>query len=130
MKRLLVIFSLIAALFVANSCSHETNLSVTAFVELDGFFSFSSYYELKDSPVRIGPVKIGSVFHNNHFSDSDLTYIFTEVMKGNTTGNYTTAILHLEVRDAVSDKRLREETYGVVVNGSGGYDFANMDIAY
>lgn len=34
MKRVLVILSLIAALFIAGSCTYETNLSVTASAEL------------------------------------------------------------------------------------------------
>ncbi len=126
MKRILVIFSLVAAFLVASSCSRETNLSVTAFVELDDIFSS---YKLKDPPVRIGPVKIGRVFHNDHFSDSDLEYIFKEVTKG-VSSNYITAIMRLEVCDAVSGKKLRDENYGVVINGAGGYDFANLDVAY
>ena len=127
MKRVLVFFTLIAAaLLLANSCSTEINLSVTAFAELD---DFSTSYELKPAPVRVGPVKIGKVFHNDPLSDSDLRYIFTELMKG-VSSNFTTAILRLEVYDAVSNKKLRDETYGVIINSSGGFDFANMDIVY
>lgn len=126
MKRVLVLLALIAAALLANSCSSETNLSVIAFAELD---DFGPSYELKPGPVRIGPVKIGKVFHNDPLSDSDLRYIFTELMKGVST-NYTTAILCLEVHDAVSDRKLRDETYGVIINSSGGFDFANMDVVY
>lgn len=127
MKRFLVFLTLIAAaLLLANACSSEINLSVTAYAELD---DFNIYDSLKPTPVRVGPVKIGKVFHNEPFSDSDLRYIFSELMKG-VSSNFTTAILRLEVRDAISDKKLRDETYGVIINSSGGFDFANMDVVY
>ena len=127
MKRILVFLTLIAAaLLLANACSSEINLSVTAYAELD---DFNIYDSLKPTPVRVGPVKIDKVFHNEHFSDSDLRYIFSELMKG-VSSNFTTAILRLEVHDAVSNRKLRDETYGVIANGSGSFDFANMDVVY
>ena len=49
----------------------------------------------------------------------------------NASPDFTTAVLHLEVYDEISGKRLRDENYGVVYNSiSGHYDFADMDIIY
>ena len=117
MKRVLAFLALVAVLFLAGSCNYEVNLSVEASAEL--------YYDIEPLPVSIPWTLVDRTFHSEHFSDSDLEYIFASVTKG-AIGDYRTAVLNLKVSDKVSGKFLRNESYGVIINGSGGFDFADL----
>ena len=56
--------------------------------------------------------------------------IFVDLTK-HVSLDFTSAVLHLEIYDQVSGKRLRDEDYGVVYNGhTGHFDFADMNIIY
>ena len=116
MKRLLVILSLIAALFIAGSCTYETNLSITASAEL--------YYDNGDV-IHIDPVTYGG-YHVKYLSDNDLEDIFLDLTQ-HVIRDFRTATLYLEIYDDISGKFLRNETYGVIYNSrTGYYDFAEM----
>ena len=117
MKRVLVILSLVAALFVSSACSYDTNLSVTASAEL-----ISGY-----KVIPIPRTQVDRVFHSNHFSDMDLEYIFSAVTKGSNI-DFMSAMLYLEVFDNISGEHLWDEAYSITVNGNGGLDFAEYPI--
>lgn len=117
MKRVLVILSLVAALFVASACSYDTNLSVTASAEL-----ISGY-----KVIPIPRTQVDRVFHSNHFSDMDLEYIFSSITRGSNI-DFTSAVLYLEVFDNISGEHLWDEAYAISVNGNGGLDFADYPI--
>ena len=117
MKRVLFILSLVAALFVASACSYDTNLSVKASAKL-----FSGYKEI---PIPL--TQVDRIFHSEHFSDMDLEYIFSYVIKGSNI-DFTSAVLYLEVSDNISGEHLWDEAYGITVNGNGGLDFAEYPI--
>ena len=117
MKRVLVLLSLVAALFVTSACSYDTNLSVTASANL--------YVGYKEVPIPRTPVD--RVFHSNHFSDMDLEYIFSSITKGSKL-DFTSAVLYLEVFDNIIGEHLWDEAYGITVNGNGGLDFAEYPI--
>ena len=120
MKRLLALLSLVCVLAFASACHYETNISADASAEL-------SY--ANGDLIRIDPVTYGG-FHHSRFTDNDLENIFVDLTR-HVSPDFTTAVLHLEVYDEVSGKRLRDENYGVVFNSiSGHYDFADMDIIY
>ncbi len=116
MKRVLVILSLIAALFVAGSCTYETDLSVTATAEL--------YYDNGDI-VNVAPVTYRG-YHMTYLSDVDLEDIFLDLTQ-HVKSDFRTATLYLEIYDDISGRFLRNETYGVIYNTrTGYYDFAEI----
>ena len=116
MKRVLVIISLIAALFVASSCTYETDLSVTASADL--------YYDDLEV-VPVGPYSYEG-YHMTYLSDADLEDIFLDLTKHH-KHDFRSARMYLEIYDAFSGKFLRNETYGVIYNSrTGYYDFAEM----
>ena len=116
MKRILVILSLIVALFAASSCTYETDLSVTASAEL--------YYDNGDL-IRIDPVTYGG-YHVTYLSDADLEDIFLDLTQ-HVKHDFRNATLYLEIYDDISGRFLRNETYGVIYNSrTGYYDFAEM----
>lgn len=120
MKRVLALLSLVCALFTVSACHYETSLSVDASAELT--------YANGDL-IRIDPATFEG-FHHNKLTDNDLEDIFVSLTK-HVSLDFTTAVLHLEIYDQVSGKRLRDEDYGVVYNSiSGHYDFADMSIVY
>ena len=120
MKRVLALLSLACVLVLAGACHYETNISAEASAELT--------YANGDL-IRIAPVTYGG-FHHSRFTDNDLEDIFVDLTR-HASLDFTTAILHLEVYDEISGKRLRDENYGVVFNSiTGHYDFADMDIIY
>jgi len=111
MKRVLVILSLIAALFIAGSCTYETNLSVTASAEL--------FYENGDV-IHIDPVTYGG-YHVNYLSETDLQDIFLDLTQ-HVIRDFRTAYMYLEIYDEISGKHLRDETYTVIYNSAGYFD--------
>ena len=120
MKRVLALLSLVCALALASACHYETSISADASAEL-------AYANGK--VLRIDPVTYGG-FHHNRFTDNDLEDIFVDLTR-NANPDFVAAVLHLEVYDEISGKRLRDENYGVVYNSvTGHYDFADMDIVY
>ena len=120
MKRILALLSLVCALTLVSACHFDVNLSADASAELT--------YANGDL-VRIDPV-LYEGFHHSRFTDNDLEDIFIDLTK-HVSPDFITAVLHLEVYDEISGKRLRDENYGVVYNAhTGHYDFADMDIAY
>ena len=120
MKRVLALLSLVCALFVASACHYDTNISVDASAELT--------YANGDF-IRIDPV-LYEGFHHQRLTDNDLEDIFVDLTQ-HVSPDFTTAILHLEIYDAIGGKRLRDENYGVIYNAhTGHYDFADMDIVY
>ena len=120
MKRVLVILSLIAALFVASSCTYETDLYVYASAEL--------YYDNGDI-IRIDPVKYEG-YHMTYLSDADLEDIFLDLTK-HVKHDFRDATLYLEIYDDISGKHLRDEVYGVVYNTyTDHYEFADLNVIY
>ena len=120
MKRVLALLSLVCALALASACHFDVNLSAEASAEL-------TY--ANGNVIRIDPVLFEG-FHHNRFTDNDLEDIFVELTQ-HVSLDFITAILHLEVYDQISGKRLRDENYGVIYNSSTGhYDFADMDVIY
>lgn len=120
MKRVLVLLSLVCALFAAGACHYDVNISVEADAQLT--------YANGDL-IRIDPVLFEG-FHTRYLTDYDLEDIFIGLTR-NVNPDFTTAILHLALFDEISGKFLREETYGVVYNSrTGHYDFADMGITY
>ena len=120
MKRILALLSLVCALFVASACHYDTNLSVDASAELT--------YANGDL-IRVDPVTFENI-HHSRLTDNDLEDIFVELTQ-HVSLDFMTAILHLEVYDQISGKRLRDENYGVLYNSNTGhYDFADMDVIY
>lgn len=120
MKRVLVLLSLVAALFIAGGCTFDTELSVTASAEL-------IYADLDVIPV--GPVTYEG-FHVRHLTDDDLEYIFSDLTK-HVKNNFRDATLFLEIYDDISGKHLRDEVYGVVYNSyTNHYEFADLNIVY
>ena len=120
MKRVLVILSLVAALFVANACTFDTELSVTASAEL-------IYGDFDMIPV--GPVTYEG-FHFRHLTDDDLEYIFSDLTK-HVKHDFKDATLYLEIYDDISGKHLRDEVYGVEYNSyTKHYDFADLNRQY
>ena len=120
MKRILVLLSLVAALFVLGACHYDINLSVEAWAELT--------YDNGDH-INITPVNYEG-FHRRTFSDSDLERIFTDLTQ-HASPDFRTAILHMNVFDEISGDFLRTEDYGVVYNShTGHYDFADLNYDY
>ena len=108
MKRVLVILSLIAALFIAGSCTYETNLSVTASADL--------YYDNGDI-VNVAPVTFKGI-HSRYLTDYDLEDIFLDLTQ-HVIRDFRTARMYLKINDDISGKHLRDEIYNVTVDGSG-----------
>jgi hypothetical protein len=108
MKRVLVILSLIAALFIAGSCTYETNLSVTA--------SAALYYDNGDI-VNVAPVTFEGI-HSRYLTEYDLEDIFLDLTQ-HVIRDFRTARMYLEIYDDISGKHLRDEIYNVTVDGSG-----------
>ena len=120
MKRVLALLSLVCALALATACNSDVNLSAEASAEL-------TY--ANGNVIRIDPV-LYEGFHHSRFTDNDLEDIFIDLTR-NVSPDFTAAVLHLEVYDVFSGKRLRDENYGVVYNAhTGHYDFADLDIVY
>ena len=118
MKRVLVILSLIAALFVASSCTYETNLRVIASAEL-------IYDDFDVTP--IGPVTYEG-YHMKYLSDEDLEGIFLDLTK-HLDHYFRNATLYLEIYDSFSEKHLRDEAYAVSYNTrTGYYDFSEIPL--
>ena len=116
MKRILVILSLIVALFAASSCTYETDLSVTASAEL-------IYDDLDVIPV--GPVSYEG-YHMTYLSDADLEDIFLDLTK-HVEHDFRNATMYLEIYDSFSGKHLRDEAYAVSFNTrTGYYDFSEI----
>ena len=121
MKRILVLLSLVAALFALDACHYDINLSVEAWAELT--------YD-NGKPVNIDPVFYEG-FHRRTLSDSDLERIFIDMTQHVDDPNFRTAALHLNVYDEINGEYLRTEDYGVVYNNqSGHYDFADLNYDY
>ena len=120
MKRVLVILSLIAALFVASSCTYETDLYVYASAEL--------YYDNGDI-VNVAPVTFEGI-HSRYLTDYDLEDIFMDLTQ-HVSLDFRTARMFLEIYDDISGKHLRDEAYGVVYNSyTKHYEFADLNIVY
>ena len=120
MKRVLALLSLVCALFVAGACHYDVSLTV----EADAQLTYAN-----GDVLRVDPV-IYEGFHHKRLTDYDLEDIFVDLTK-HASADFTTAILHLSLYDAISNKYLRDETYGVVYNSvTGHFDFADMDIMY
>ena len=120
MKRILALITLVCALVTVSACHYETSLSVDASAELA--------YANGDL-IRVAPVSYEG-FHSKRLTDNDLEDIFVDLTK-HVSLDFTTAVLHLEIYDQISGKRLRDEDYGVVYNSiTGHYDFADMSISY
>jgi hypothetical protein len=116
MKRVLVLLSLVAALFIAGGCTYDTDLSVTASAEL--------YYDNGDI-VNVAPVTYRG-YHMTYLSDVDLEDIFLDLTQ-HVKSDFRTATLYLEIYDDISGRFLRNETYGVIYNTrTGYYDFAEI----
>ena len=116
MKRVLVLLSLVAALFVVGACTYDTDLSVTASADL--------YYDNGDM-INVAPVTFEG-FHSRYLTDYDLEDIFLDLTQ-HVSKDFRTARMYLEIYDAYSGKFLRNETYGVIYNSrTGYYDFAEM----
>ena len=120
MKRLFLLLSLAAALFSLSACHYEYDLSVDAYADLsyengDQFSTYEVHYD---------------GFHQSAFSDSDLEYIFTDLIKDEDPA-IKTAILYLKVYDDILGEFLRDETYGVVYDSrTGHYSFADLNARY
>ena len=113
MKRVLVLLSLVAALFVASACTYDTDLSVTASAEL--------YYDNGDI-VTVAPVTFEGI-HSRYLTDYDLEDIFVDLTQ-HVSKEFRTARMFLEIYDDISGKHLRDESYSVVVSSGGRLDFA------
>ena len=118
MKRILVILSLIVALFAASSCTYETDLSVTASAEL-------IYDDLDVIPV--GPVSYEG-YHMTYLSDRDLEDIFIDLTQHVNFNGFRTGILNVEIFDKFSDRHLRDEAYGFVYNSNGYFDISEIPL--
>ena len=118
MKRVLVILSLIAALFVASSCTYETDLYVYASAEL--------YYDNGDI-ISIDPVKYEG-YHMTYLSDRDLEDIFIDLTQHVNFNGFRTGILNVEIFDRFSDRHLRDEAYGFVYNSNGYFDISEIPL--
>ncbi len=113
MKRILVILSLIVALFAASSCTYETDLSVTASADL--------YYDNGDV-IHVDPVTYGG-YHVTYLSDADVEDIFLDLTQ-HVIRDFRSATVYLEIYDDISGRFLRNETYGFIYNSrTGYYDF-------
>ena len=113
MKRVLVLLSLVAALFIAGGCTYDTDLSVTASAEL--------YYDNGDI-VNVAPVTFEG-FHTRYLTDYDLEDIFVDLTQ-HVSHEFRTARMFLEIYDDISGKHLRDESYSIAVSASGRLDFA------
>ena len=118
MKRVLVILSLVAALFIAGSCTYETDLSITASAELiyDDF-----------EVISVGSASYEG-YHMKYLSDDDLEGIFLDLTK-HVKHDFRNATLYLEIYDNFSGKHLRDEAYAVSYNTrTGYYDFSEIPL--
>ncbi len=113
MKRVLVLLSLVAALFIAGGCTYDTDLSVTASAEL--------YYDNGDI-VNVAPVTFEGI-HSRYLTDYDLEDIFVDLTQ-HVSKDFRTARMFLEIYDDISGKHLRDESYSIVVSSGGRLDFA------
>ena len=126
MKRILVLLSLVCALFLASACHSEVNISVEATANMQ-------YYG--GGTLKVGPYSIGG-FHHLTLSDADIERIIYELFQG-VKRDFPQAelpqigVLDLRVFDEISGAHLRDEQYGLVYNSSTGYyDFADMNVTY
>ena len=120
MKRVLVLLSLVAALFVASACTYDTDLSVTASADL--------YYDNGDM-INVAPVTFEG-FHSRYLTDYDLEDIFLDLTQ-HVSKDFRTARMYLEIYDDISGKHLRDEAYGVVYNTyTDHYEFADLNVIY
>ena len=118
MKRVLILLSLVCALFLASACHYDVNLSVEASAELT--------YDNGDL-IRIDPVLFEG-FHQRHLSDYDLEDIFIDLTK-HVDDTFTSAVMHLAIYDEIGGKYLRDENYAVVYDThTGHYEFTDYDI--
>ena len=122
MRRILLLAAFLCALCFASSCYYEANLSVDATAEL--LYPSGTKYS-------IGPVRYDGYRHNS-LSDDELEYMFLDLTesfidKNSENQYFSSAMLYLEIYDAVSGEHLRDEVYGVVYSSqSGHYEFAEM----
>lgn len=120
MKRVLVLLSLVAALFIASSCTFDTELSVDAHAEL----IYGDY-----DVIPVGPVTYEG-FHFRNLTDDDLEYIFLDLTK-HVKSDFREATLYLEIYDDISGKHLRDEAYGVIYDTyTKHYEFADLNAIY
>ena len=121
MKRFLLLFALLGAFFAAASCSPKADTVVEARADL---------YFADGTLQSAGPVSYDG-FRSRYFSDSDLESIFKRLTGRMDLSGFTSGLLHLTVRDAVTGAPLREESYGVVYGShTGHFDFADIDLLY
>ena len=115
MKRILLFLALAVAFVAVASCEKTAIISVDA----EATLIYPTGFYTQVSPQRFN-------FSRRTLSDYDLEYMFENLIK-DANQNFGSAILKLEVYDAVSGEHLSSESYGVVYNSHDGrYDFAAL----
>lgn len=114
MKKLLLAISILTAvLFSATSCDIDTNITVTAYAELNIIG--------EDVPMNTQTLSFGPFTHV-YLSDSEIDSIFRTLIK-NYNKNFQTAFLYLRYTDNITGAEMKIEEYGVVVEGDGRFAY-------